>query len=173
MPKIYTKTGDKGLTSLYNGDRLPKSDIIFEVLGDMDELSAHLGNICCIDTQSIRENDLEFLRNIQRKLLEIGSIIAKASKIPPFPYSEVDRIEIEIDKITASLPELKVFLVIGTSKTESAIQIARAVSRRLERHAWRIDLDKNILIYFNRLSDYLFTLGRVYSSNEIRFKWGT
>ena len=147
MP-IYTKKGDRGETGLPGGRRLPKTDHVIEALGTIDELNASLGLI---------EN--KNLQNIQRDLLNIGAFIA-GSRIKLKLGYRVRWLEKEIDKMTALMPTLSNFIL-----PSGPIHLMRAIARRAERRVVGLQNDKiimnsQILIYLNRLSDYLLTLAR-------------
>ena len=177
MPKLYTKTGDNGTTSLYDGSRLKKSSIFFDVLGDLDELSSHIGLLCAKLESDLNFNILDKLREIQVKLLDIGSNIAvvdkdKKKNIPKLGENDVKNIEDWIDLCEESNNKLTEFLLTGVTENDSQCHICRAVSRRVERHMWLlnddIDIDENILRYMNRLSDFLFALARNLTTSEIK-----
>ncbi len=149
--KIYTKTGDKGNTSLFNGLKVKKSNKIIEALGSIDELNAVLGTIQLFE-----------LLQIQNELMQINSFIAGFKiKIPSEKH-----LEEKIDKMQKELPELKNFIL-----PQGPIHFARAVCRRAERNVIKIksarlaarqvtQLHSNTIKYMNRLSDYLFVLAR-------------
>lgn len=161
MPRIYTKTGDQGLTGLYDGTRLSKTEPIFDLLGTLDELSSHIGMlILCCDKKPL-------LREIQQTLLNVGSIVATpnptSKTVLPDISGIVERIENEIDQMEQTLPELKVFLLVGgDNSAESCAHVCRTVARRAEREFLKSGVDNDtIRIWLNRLSDYFFTLARV------------
>ena len=162
---IYTKAGDDGKSSLMYGDRRRKDDDIFEALGDMDELSALIGVICeYLDTRnSDKHETLDFLKNIQSRLIDIGADLAG---IKCFNSENLVFLEKVIDTLDSELPQLKNFILPGGGKASSYTHLARAVCRRFERHLVRITDSsggpefKEIVIYINRLSDYLFVLSR-------------
>lgn len=159
---IYTKTGDDGKSSLLFGERRSKSDKIFEVLGDLDELSAHIGLVC--EYLNNRRSIEEFLKDIQSRLLDIGADLAG---LPCFNPENIGILEKEIDSIDLELPILKNFILPGGGLASSHAHLARSVCRRFERHLVRTSDErfKDILIYINRLSDYLFVLARYMSEN--------
>ncbi len=151
MNKIYTKTGDKGLTGTFLG-RMSKADDLAEALGAIDELNSWIG----ISVFSIRYSVIGIeLHNIQTNLMIINSILAGSAK-HKFKNGETKKLEKIIDKLTKDLPELKNFIYpIGY------LQLARAVCRRAERKVVKLEQEnKNILKYLNRLSDALFVMGR-------------
>lgn len=164
--KIYTKTGDKGLTSLIGGTRVPKHHIRIESYGTVDELNSWVG---LIRDQDIAEYDREILKQIQDRLFTIGSSLAadpEKSKmvIPDLHLEDISLLEKEIDAMNEELPELRHFILPGGSNAISYCHIARCVCRRAERITVHLaednPVDEQVIIYLNRLSDYLFTLGR-------------
>ncbi|WP_184541629.1 cob(I)yrinic acid a,c-diamide adenosyltransferase [Mucilaginibacter sp. FT3.2] len=164
--KIYTKTGDKGLTSLIGGTRVPKYHLRIESYGTVDELNSYIG---LIRDQNIAEHDKEILKQIQDRLFTIGSSLAadpERSKmvIPDLYMTDVELLEQEMDLMNEQLPELRHFILPGGSNTISFCHIARCICRRAERITVQLAgesiVDEKVNIYLNRLSDYLFTLGR-------------
>jgi len=164
--KIYTKTGDKGFTSLIGGTRVPKHHLRIESYGTVDELNSYIG---LIRDHDITPHDKDFLKEIQDRLFIIGSSLATdpdKSKISvPYLYQDdIETLEHEIDHINTRLPELKHFILPGGSTTISYCHVARCVCRRAERITVHLAegsvVDEKIIIYLNRLSDYLFTLAR-------------
>ena len=125
--KIYTKTGDKGFTSLIGGTRVPKYHLRIESYGTVDELNSWIG---LIRDQDITTHDKDFLKQIQDRLFTIGSSLAadpEKSKmiIPDLHLADIDLLEREMDKMTAQLPELKHFILPGGSNSISWCHIAR------------------------------------------------
>lgn len=166
--KIYTKTGDLGSTSLIGGTRVPKSHLRIETYGTIDELNSHIGLICDLISD---EEGRKMLREIQDRLFTIGSSLAcdpekeTRMKIPDLKQTDVAVLEKEIDRMTEQLPEMKSFILPGGHSTVSFIHIARCVCRRCERlcvhlHEEQLYIDPLVITYINRLSDYLFVLGR-------------
>jgi cob(I)alamin adenosyltransferase len=164
--KIYTKTGDKGLTSLIGGTRVPKHHIRIESYGTVDELNSWVG---LIRDQDIAEHDGEILKQVQDRLFTIGSSLAadpEKSKmmIPDLHPEDIELLEKEMDAMNEELPELRHFILPGGSNAISYCHIARCVCRRAERITVHLaeenPVDEKVTIYLNRLSDYLFTLGR-------------
>ena len=164
--KIYTKTGDKGLTSLIGGTRVSKHHIRIESYGTVDELNSWVG---LIRDQDIAEHDRELLKQIQDRLFTIGSSLAvdpEKSKmvIPDLHPEDIELLEKEMDAMNQELPELRHFILPGGSNAISYCHIARCVCRRAERITVHLaeenPVDEKVIIYLNRLSDYLFTLGR-------------
>src|SRR5258708_35245776 len=164
--KIYTKTGDKGLTSLIGGTRVAKHHIRIESYGTVDELNSYIG---LISDQDIMPHDKEILKQIQDRLFTIGSSLAADPEksrmvIPDLHLADIELLEKEMDKMNEQLPELKHFILPGGSNSISYCHIARCVCRRAERLAVHLaeesTVDEKVNIYLNRLSDYLFTLAR-------------
>lgn len=170
--KIYTKTGDNGSTGLYDGTRLPKSDMIFDALGVLDELSCHIGMLLALEevpqTETTLGDCIDNLRTIQRNLLDIGSNIATQNENKRKRLNlnlDVSHLENTIDLMDKSLPKLTVFILPGQFPNEVQAHLCRAVCRRAERHVWKLSQNEyyihpDIMKYLNRLSDYFFTLAR-------------
>lgn len=164
--KIYTKTGDKGETGLFGGKRLPKNHIRIESYGTVDELNSYIGLL----RDAIEHKDYKaLLKTIQERLFTIGSNLAsdpeKNMITPDVHPSDIELLETEMDKMDAILPPLKNFILPGGHTTVSFCHIARTVCRRAERmvvalHYNEPPVDPMIIQYLNRLSDYLFMLGR-------------
>ena len=164
--KIYTKTGDKGYTSLIGGTRVPKHHLRIESYGTVDELNSYIG---LIRDQPIAEHHREILKQIQDRLFTIGASLAADPEksrmvIPDLHLEDIELLEKEMDAMDEQLPELKHFILPGGSTTVSYCHLARCVCRRAERitvHlAQESTVDEKVNIYLNRLSDYLFTLAR-------------
>ena len=164
--KIYTKTGDKGKTSLLGGTRVSKSHERINTYGTIDELNSFLGLVSDLETEKHR---VKFIRNIQSRLFTIGSSLAaetdRAKDFKP-DLEESDIIELEeaIDTMNESLPRMKNFIIPGGHQLISSTHIARTVCRRAERLIINLseaeDIEEIIIRYLNRLSDYLFVLAR-------------
>lgn len=166
--KIYTKTGDKGLTGLIGGTKVPKSHLRIESYGTVDELNSYIGLLCDLVTD---KKSIAMLKEIQDRLFTIGSSLAcdpeKESKMamPDLKKIDVTLLEKAIDLMDKSLPEMKSFILPGGHVAISQIHIARCVCRRAERICVHIQqegmaIEPLIIIYLNRLSDYLFVLAR-------------
>lgn len=176
-PRIYTKTGDGGRSSLFTGERRPKSDTVFEALGTTDELSSHLG-LC---REYALENNpkkihpyVDQLQRIQCLLQDVGSCVATPKSSARQSHIEVSmglskrhtqEIEEWIDEYSKMLPPLDSFILPGGGRTSAALHVARSVCRRAERRITPLvecgDVDPEVLKYVNRLSDFLFTIGRL------------
>ena len=179
---IYTKTGDKGATSLVGGTRVSKAHVRLDVYGTVDELNSYLGWLMC----EIKEEDnKQFLLYIQHKMFTIGSYFAtETEKMDPKPpsviyLSDIEKIEKEIDRIDHQLPKIKQFILPGGNESSSRAHICRTIARKVERYAYRLDVDfpvdENVLVFINRLSDYLFVLARfesVKANEEIFWEQG-
>jgi cob(I)alamin adenosyltransferase len=165
--KIYTKTGDKGTTSLIGGTKVFKSDLRIEAYGTVDELNSYIG--LCKDLYEDKKS-VTVLQEIQDRLFTIGSSLAcdpekePKMQIPDLKDSDVSLLETEIDRMNETLPVMKNFILPGGHPTVSHIHIARCVCRRAERCAVRLSetggVEPVIIQYLNRLSDYLFVLAR-------------
>jgi cob(I)alamin adenosyltransferase len=166
--KIYTKTGDKGNTSLIGGTKVPKNDIRIETYGTVDELNSWIG---LVNDQLADDTLKNELKEIQDRLFTIGSSLATDAekepkmRLPDLQVSDIQFLEDRIDFMTAELPVMKNFILPGGHVTVSSIHITRCVCRRAERLAVNMQqhdlfVDKKVIQYLNRLSDYLFTLAR-------------
>ena len=164
--KIYTKKGDKGYTSLMDGQIVKKHNLFVNAYGTIDELNAFLGLL-----KDYLEDDKikEVLNNIQLKLFSIGSVLAsggnkKISRKVKIEKEDILEIELQIDKLNKNLPELKNFIIPGGHKTSSFCHVCRVICRRAERRISELNqnssIDSNILAYMNRLSDFFFVLSR-------------
>ena len=164
--KIYTKKGDKGYTSLMDGQIVKKHNLFVNAYGTIDELNAFLGLL-----KDYLEDDKikEVLNNIQLKLFSIGSVLAsggnkKISRKVKIEKEDILEIELQIDKLNKNLPELKNFIIPGGHKTSSFCHVCRVICRRAERGISELNqnssIDSNILAYMNRLSDFFFVLSR-------------
>jgi cob(I)alamin adenosyltransferase len=165
--KIYTKTGDTGQTSLLGGKRVSKADLRIDAYGTVDELNSFIG---LLKDQEINKKREELLKEVQDRLFTIGATLATEPgkenvKKPDLHEKDLSLLEKEIDEMERQLPPLKHFILPGGHQTVSFCHIARTVCRRTERCV--IDLmetehvDEIIVKYLNRLSDYLFVLGRL------------
>lgn len=164
--KIYTKTGDIGETSLFGGRRVSKSDLRIETYGTTDELNSWIGLLRDVNNN---ENERALLKEIQDRIFTIGAELAadpenQKLKTPDLHESDIEALEQAIDAMDTELAPLKNFILPGGHVHVSYCHIARTVCRRAERmtvHLHQIsDTDPLIIKYLNRLSDYLFTLGR-------------
>ncbi|HEU4718495.1 MAG TPA: cob(I)yrinic acid a,c-diamide adenosyltransferase [Bacteroidia bacterium] len=164
--KIYTKTGDKGQTSLIGGTRVPKHHIRIEAYGTVDELNSWIGLLRDM-TQDAHVK--EILLETQDRLFTVGSLLASdpeksKMKLPEIQDSDITLLEKEIDAMDQLLPPMKSFILPGGHVTVSHCHVARCVCRRAERNITHLSetapVDELIVRYLNRLSDYLFMLSR-------------
>jgi cob(I)alamin adenosyltransferase len=171
--KIYTKTGDKGTTGLVGGTRLPKHNLRIECYGTIDELNSYLG---LIRDQEISKNHKTTLLEIQNQLFVIGSLLATDPKLLKddtkrkrfginFLNPEaITFLETEIDAINRELPPMTHFILPGGHQTVSFCHIARCICRRAERTISKLSIEQptqpEVLIYLNRLSDFIFVMAR-------------
>ncbi|MBF9142141.1 cob(I)yrinic acid a,c-diamide adenosyltransferase [Hymenobacter properus] len=164
--KIYTKTGDKGLTSLIGGTRVPKSSLRIESYGTVDELNAHIG---LVRDQEVNAARRPLLKEIQDRLFTIGSALAadpekSRMKLPDLHAADVELLEAEMDRMNLDLPELRAFILPGGHPAVSHAHVARCVCRRAERLAIHLGEEsfvaELVVVYLNRLSDFLFVLSR-------------
>lgn len=166
--KIYTKTGDKGKTSLIGGTKVFKSDLRIETYGTVDELNSHIGLV--ID-YTPDEHQRTVLQSAQDRLFVIGSALAcdpdkeTGMHIPDLRDDDIALLEKEIDSMNERLPVMKNFILPGGHAAVSLTHIARCVCRRTERlcvnmQQHELFIEPLILKYLNRLSDYLFVLAR-------------
>lgn len=179
--KIYTRTGDDGTTSLVGGKRVPKTDVRLEAYGTVDELNAHLGLLATYITDG---DDASSLRWIQNLLFCIGGALATDTETTVLPENcnvtaqDIERMERLIDDAGEGLPQQKAFILPGGSRGAAIAHIARTVCRRAERCILRLsaehDIDGNLLVFINRLSDYLFVMSRRmnYLSGTAEIYWG-
>ncbi|HEX5625253.1 MAG TPA: cob(I)yrinic acid a,c-diamide adenosyltransferase [Saprospiraceae bacterium] len=164
--KIYTKTGDHGETSLFGGRRTSKDDLRIEAYGTVDELNAQLGLLAAsVDLPEVKNRIIR----IQTYLFVIGSKLASdpfnpTLKTPELNEDEIQFLEEEIDQMEKTLVPLRYFILPGSDVPSSTAHICRTVCRRAERRVVSLNqleqIDHHILIYLNRLSDYLFVLSR-------------
>lgn len=164
ITKVYTKTGDKGLTSLVGGERVSKASLRVDSYGDVDELNAVLG---IIRSQGVDDEISSLIVKIQNDLFIMGADLASPMdiEVPRVSAESVKNLERAIDKSLEELEPLKEFILPSGNVGGSYLHFARTVSRRAERKVVKLmeeeDIGENVLIYLNRLSDLLFVLARV------------
>jgi cob(I)alamin adenosyltransferase len=172
--KIYTKTGDKGTTSLIGGTKVSKAHLRIEAYGTVDELNSYIG--LCRDLLT-DTNARSILQEVQDRLFTVGSSLAcdpekePKMKIPDLKEEDVTLLEKEIDAMNEILPPMKSFVLPGGHVTVSQLHIARCVCRRAERCCVRLEMENEevppiVIKYVNRLSDYLFVLAR-FASHQL------
>ncbi len=164
---VYTKTGDRGRTSLIGGTRVPKNDVRLEAYGTVDELNSFIGMIRSfeIDDQSSQQ-----LIKIQKRLFDVGAYLATDTNVADlrdkmnYDDSVIEELEKEMDEMEEALPPLKYFVLPGGHPCISYCHISRTICRRAERRILEVgeSLEVNawVVRYVNRLSDYLFVLSR-------------
>ncbi len=176
---IYTKGGDKGETSLLGGRRVPKHHLKIEAYGTIDELMAHTALLMDLCTDEGLKDEL---LHILDRLMTSASMTAAdgdnlPSNMPWLKEADVEFLEVSIDRMDASLPPLKSFVLPGGNQAASQAHVARTVCRRSERLLLRLaeteELDPILIKYLNRLSDYYFLISRklVYISGTQEIPW--
>ncbi len=163
MTKIYTKTGDKGETGLWGGGRVSKNHPRVCAYGDVDELNCALGFArAALDATSMGAV-ASALERVQSELFVVGALLAGGKEKGLAPQAAA-RLEREIDALTDDLPPLKQFVLPGGCEAGARLHLARGVCRRAERQVVSLAsserLPENVVVYLNRLSDYLFTAAR-------------
>jgi cob(I)alamin adenosyltransferase len=165
--KIYTKTGDEGMTSLFGGKRVSKSDLRIDTYGTVDELNSYIG---LLRDQEVNQKRKEVLVEIQDRLFTVGSILATEPgnlkvKIPMLQETDITFLERQIDEMDSLLPVMKFFVLPGGHVSVSVGHVTRTVCRRTERLVIALNqhekVDELAIKYLNRLSDYLFVLCRM------------
>ena len=172
--KIYTRTGDAGTTSLVGGRRTSKASPRLDAYGTTDELNSHIGLLRAIAKTDLTPEDNATLLSIQNQLFNIGAYLAtdtadleQGPDTPPQGLTEqhIQHLEQEIDRLNEKLPAIHAFILPGGSVAAAQANVTRTVCRRAERHITALchaqtPVHHTILTYINRLSDYLFMLGR-------------
>jgi cob(I)alamin adenosyltransferase len=164
---VYTRTGDKGMTSLIGGIRVPKTHARLEAYGTVDELNSQIGVLMSYVND---EHDYNFLLGIQNMLFVVGSNLAtdtsmrqlsQGSVVAPEKVMEMEK---EIDELDASLPPLRAFVLPSGCRAAAVAHVCRTVCRRAERRILALrdtcEVDEQVMLYVNRLSDYLFVFAR-------------
>ena len=171
--KIYTRTGDSGSTSLFNGERVPKSSVFIEALGDVDEANSCLGlALAFLPKEDFFQRMRGQLEIIQHALFDVGAALAtprrhsdeKKLKKTLFGQEATSLLEKWMDEIDTGLPPLKKFILPGGSPAGAALHLGRSIIRRAERAVLPLyeqeEVHQDVLVYLNRLSDYLFFAAR-------------
>lgn len=171
--KIYTRTGDKGTTSLFTGKRVNKNDTFIEALGSVDEGNSAIGlALSMIPKNSTYHQTREQLEIIQHALFDVGAALAtprtsgesKKLEKTSFDNEAISLLERWIDEMETSLPELHQFILPGGHPAGAALHLSRSLIRRSERRVLPLyeqaDVNEAVLVYLNRLSDYLFVASR-------------
>lgn len=163
--KIYTKSGDEGLTGLYGTGRVPKTSAVIEAIGEVDELNSTIGVAIAASNGSTLGSTLV---SIQHWLFDLGAELAST---PETEYqttsvstSEIESLEASIDAQMEQLPPLRAFILPGGTEFASRLHLCRAVCRRAERAVWKLNeertLRREVVVFLNRLSDWLFAAAR-------------
>ena len=173
ITRVYTRTGDKGTTSLVGGVRIKKSDIRLEAYGTVDELSAHLGLLAAMLTD---DDNRQTIIRIQNNLFNVCTHLATdQSQTPLYPSAhlaegETAFLEQEVDRLMALLPERQGFVLPGGTQAAAQAHVARTVCRRAERRIAALaevaTVGEEMQQYVNRLSDYLFVLAKIINFNS-------
>jgi cob(I)alamin adenosyltransferase len=167
--KIYTKTGDNGTTSLIGGERVKKYDLRVEAYGTVDELTAFIALLSDVLSEDERTEHIPAeLAVIESQLMSVAALLAVGKggegKISPIAKERIEMLEESIDRMQAELPTITKFTIPGGHRALSLCHVCRTICRRAERAALRVaevtEVDSSATIYLNRLSDYLYTLGR-------------
>ena len=165
--KVYTRTGDGIQTSIIGGDRVPKYSLRLEAYGTVDELSSFIGNLVA-DDSVIDEQRVQLLR-VQNMLFNIGGYLAtppaiRKDYVPGLTQDNIEEMEGWIDVMDEQLPALSNFIIPGGCRASAKANMARTVCRRAERRVLQLAAEEEInllvMAYINRLSDYLFVIGR-------------
>lgn len=172
--KVYTRTGDGGMTSLVGGQRVSKTCARLESYGTVDELNSFIGLLITYCTD---EHDRTFLIDVQNTLFVLGGYLAtdnSSREVRSFNIvtpEMVGNIEKQIDAINTTLPPFRHFILPGGGRAASVCHVCRTVCRRAERRILALteegaEVDENVIAYVNRLSDYLFVLARKLNSDK-------
>ncbi len=178
MKKIYTKTGDKGQTSLIGGTKVSKSNIKIEAYGTVDELNSIIGVVATYITDEVLTT---FIHKVQCDLFDIGALLAEDSSknkmpLPKVEENDITLIEKQIDSLDAHLPILKHFILPGGHISAAQTHLARCICRRAERRIVELSIhevvEPIIIKYLNRLSDFLFLLARKLNADHQSRRYG-
>ena len=162
--KIYTKTGDKGTTGLYTGQRVDKDSLRVEAYGNVDEINSALGMARAqVKNDEVRSTIFDLQKLLMQKVMsDLASLDREVSYTTA---TDIAWLEGLIDSFTAKLAPLNHFIVPGDSLGAAALDVARTTTRRAERQVWRLSrqekIDENLIVALNRLSDLCFTLSRI------------
>lgn len=166
LSKIYTRTGDKGITGLGNGERVAKDCFRIEAIGAVDELNCAVGRVLAHD---LREAMRTALQDVQHKLFNLGGELS----IPghrAVQTADVENLEATLNEFNAQLPPLKEFILPGGGRAAADCHMARAICRRAERRVVSLareeEMSETVQVYVNRLSDLLFVLCRILARDE-------
>ncbi|MFR0773516.1 MAG: cob(I)yrinic acid a,c-diamide adenosyltransferase [Alistipes finegoldii] len=172
--KIYTKTGDKGTTSLVGGERVFKTDERVEAYGSVDELAAFTALLCDnMRSDAALTPYVDDLNRILSRLMTVEALLARGKsgceKVAPLAPEAVTWLEGRIDALQAAVPPIDKFTIPGGNAVVSMCHVCRTVCRRAERAALRADekygTDAEALMFLNRLSDYFYALVRMLTAH--------
>ena len=173
ITKVYTRTGDKGQTSIIGGIRVSKACERLEAYGTVDELSSHLGLLAALLPDG---NDKDMIIRIQNNLFNVCTNLATDQSQTPLydsaklPEGEIELLEKEVDRMMKLLPERQGFILPGGTQAAAQAHVCRTVCRRAERRIVALSEVAQISLetqqYVNRLSDYLFVLAKIINFNE-------
>jgi len=167
LTKIYTRSGDRGLTRLATGEQVPKAGPRIEAAGHLDETNSAIGLILC--EPDVPDSVRATLTAVQNDLFDIGAEVALPGRVTT-DADDVARLERELDRLNDALPPLTEFVLPGGPRSAASCHLARAVCRRAERALWRLaddsELNPELLKYINRLSDLLFVVARVLARRD-------
>ncbi|HCI48743.1 MAG: ATP:cob(I)alamin adenosyltransferase [Alphaproteobacteria bacterium RIFCSPLOWO2_01_FULL_45_8] len=169
LTKIYTRTGDKGTTSLGDGKRISKTSLRIQAIGSIDELNAALG----VTGLFLSDPSLKEIRHIQNDLFDVGADLCIPEESPKkslqLKDNQVQWLEEKIDSFNKNLAPLSSFILPGGSAASAHLHLSRTIARRAERDVIALSeqdkINPEVVMYLNRLSDYLFVLGRVLNNN--------
>jgi cob(I)alamin adenosyltransferase len=171
--KIYTKTGDRGDTRLFDGTKVRKHDDRVETYGDIDELNSFIGAAASFLKDAAL---VSMLAEIQKDLFSVGAQLAdpgvKDQSRAKFqvPRERIEALEKAIDTFEAELPPLRQFILAGGGNAGALLHVARTVCRRAERRvvslSEKVHVNPNLIEYLNRLSDFLFVIARIVNHRE-------
>ena len=164
LSKIYTRTGDDGSTGMADGARVSKDDLLVHVIGEVDELNSQLAVLACHAPDVFSES----IKIIQNELFNVGAELTLGQVM--IEQKNIDWLERSLDDLNQSLTPLKEFILPGGGLAASHCHVARSITRRVERSMVSLNkqqfLNKYLMAYINRLSDYLFVLARAISKQE-------
>ena len=170
LTKIYTRTGDQGLTHIAGGHRVAKTSLRIRAMGDIDELNSWFGKICYeLKTSNQSADALQLSLDVQQQLFNLGAELAilnedKRDDSPAISQANIDSLEQQLDLMNAGLPTLTSFILPGGNELSTTLHITRAVCRRAERSLFALHTEEPLrpeaISYINRLSDWLFVLAR-------------
>ena len=167
--KVYTKTGDKGTTSLIGGERVAKCDCRVEAYGTVDELTAFTALLADkLQSDEAYTAEVAFLRRIESQLMTVAALLAVGEggedKVGKLQSATIEEMEQAIDSMQEALPQITKFTIPGGDERLSLAHVCRTICRRAERQALRAaencNIEEQVIVYLNRLSDYFYLLGR-------------